>query len=122
MEYSKGNILQATNRSVDAGMHYIIFLEQTNEERFIGAMLTGLSIDKNESIPNEFFHTHSERGELYKIPSKQSYIVKAKLIKLESWGPFKIVGSLTGKGHEFVLKLIDHLHPETWEEYIERTN
>ncbi|CAH0185783.1 MULTISPECIES: hypothetical protein [unclassified Pedobacter] len=122
MEYSKGDILEATDRSIDAGMHYIIYLEQTNEERFIGAMLTGLAIDKNELMPNEFFHTHSETGKRYKIPSKQSHLVKAKLIKLESWGPFRIVGSLTEKGLRFVLDLIDHLHSETWEEYLKRTN
>lgn len=122
MSFNKGEILEATNRSIDAGLHYIVYLEQTNGERFIGAMLTGSSIDKNEFIPNKFFISHSEAGEKFKIPRKKTHLVKAKLIKLEAWGPFTVVGRLTAQGLELVLSIVDQLQPETWEEYLRRTN
>ena len=116
-----GDILAATDRRLIAGYHYIIHVEDFQDQSFVGAMLTSSSRGDNVRIEPDMFETHSEEGIEYPIPSKPSYVVQAKLIKLNAWGPFKVVGKLTNDGRLFVIELINALQPETWEHYKRRS-
>lgn len=116
----RGDILEAENRHKDAGLHYIIFYAGKDARHFLGGMLT-TSEDYEENIPmnNTHFETKDLEQNNYKIKYQNSHLVPAKLMKLESWGPFKIVGKLTNEGVEFVEEHIEHLGPMLWEEYLE---
>lgn len=115
----RGDILEARNRNFDAGLHYIIFYAGKDLRHFLGAMLTS----SNDYDENVLMHkNHFEKKDLdnndYKIKYQNSHLVPAKLMKLESWGPFKIVGKLTAEGVEFVENHIDDLDEILWEDYL----
>ncbi|WP_299767252.1 hypothetical protein [uncultured Dokdonia sp.] len=116
----RGDILEAKNRQKGAGEHYIIFYAGKDETHFLGGMLS-TSEYRGENIPMD--RSHFETKDLdekeYKISYKNSHLVPAKLMKLESWGPFKIVGKLTKGGVKFVENHIDHLDEILWEDYLE---
>jgi len=117
----RGDILEGKNRRWKAARHFIVFYEERDEYGFVGAMITTDSRELNVAMRPHDFHTTDSEGKPYKISYKNSYLVKAKLFKLESWGRFKKVGQLTGRGISFVEKTIDDLSLESWEEYCERT-
>lgn len=82
-------------------------------------MLT-TSENYEENIPMEenHFETKNLDQNNYKIKYQNSHLVLAKLMRLESWGPFRIVGKLTIKGVEFVENHIDNLEKILWEDYL----
>jgi len=121
MDFQRGDILEATNRAVDAGYHYIIFYEGLNDQNFIGGMLTGSSMRGNISFVGLHFEVTNQSGVQWSIPSKKSYLVKAKLMKLHTWGPFRQVGKLTEEGCTLMYNTINDLQSETWDEYLNRT-
>ena len=118
----RGDILQASNRSFDAGWHYIVFYEGYDDVNFIGAMVTHLQSDKNIAMAEFHFENIDENQKGYKFQYDNTNLVVAKLKKFIDWGPFVKVGKLTKDGNDFVSQVIDHLNEETWEEYCERTN
>ena len=91
-----------------------------DESAFIGAMITHTRSDRNAEMSVDHFKSKAENGKPFKITYDYSNLVKAKLFKLEDWGPFTMVGELTDQGIKFVEATIDHLHPETWGEYRQR--
>ncbi|MGG6231328.1 hypothetical protein [Tenacibaculum sp. SDUM215027] len=115
----RGDILEAKNREFDAGLHYIIFYSGKDERHFLGGMLT-TSNKYEENIP--MLKNHFEIKDLdnnnFKIKYQNSHLVPAKLMKLESWGPFQIVGKLTKDGVEFIESQIDDLDEIIWEDYL----
>ncbi|MHC5202164.1 hypothetical protein [Myroides sp. LJL110] len=116
---NKGDILEATNRSKEAGFHYIIFWEGHDESNFIGSIITtSKSFDENIPMAADYFIKNSLSGEVYKIPYKPSLLVPCKLVKPQEWGPFSLVGKLSAKGIEFVSNNIDSLEPIYWREKI----
>ena len=115
----RGDILEAKNRHVDAGLHYIIFYAGKDERHFLGGMLT-TSEDYEENIlmHENYFETKDLDENDYKIKYQNSHLVPAKLMKLEFWGPFQVVGKLTAEGVEFVETHIDNLEEMLWEDYL----
>lgn len=115
----RGDILEAKNRHKDAGLHYIIFYSGKDTRHFLGGMLT-TSAEYEENIPMN--KNHFEKKDLdqhnYKIQHNNSHLVPAKLMKLESWGPFEIVGKLTPDGVEFVENHINDLEEILWDDYL----
>lgn len=116
-----GDILEASVRNKNAGLHYIIFYSGYDEINFLGAMITHLKSERNELMSIIHFESTDENGDLYKVQFDDTYLVKAKLMKLESWGPFKKVGQLTQEGINFVKEKIENSLSETWDEYLVRT-
>lgn len=124
-EFNQGDIIwtvNKANRSFDKARHPIIYLSEKDANRFIGAMITSKfhEYPDNQPMSDDYFETYDDDGDEYEVPYKKSLIVKAKLIKFEEWGQFKIVGRLTQKGLELVLHHIDSLHEETWGQYLDR--
>ena len=117
----RGDIFEANDRGYHAGKHYIIFYSGNSDIDFIGAMVTHSQNEKNVQMSEQHFENISEDGTQYKFQFDNTNLVKAKLFKFESWGPFTKIGKLTDSGIKFVEKTIDHLPAETWEEYKERT-
>ncbi len=119
----RGDILEAKNRDVDAGLHFIIFYAGKDERHFLGGMLTTSGdYEENIRMSKNHFETKDLDNNNYKIQYQNSHLVPAKLMKLESWGPFQIVGKLTKEGVGFVELHIDSLDEISWEDYLRSTN
>ncbi|WP_432672126.1 hypothetical protein [Flavobacterium sp. SM2513] len=119
MKRNKGDILEAADRTREAGFHYIIFYDGYTDDEFIAGVLT--STDKypvNIKMNETHFLDNDENGNDFKVTFKNSKLVPAKLYKPENWGPFNKVGQLTENGIAFVQEYIGHLEAEFWEEYI----
>lgn len=116
----RGDILEANNRDRNARYHFIIFYAGKNEDHFLGGMLTKSS-EYKENIPmnRDHFKIKDLDQNTYKVTYKNSFLVPAKLMKLESWKPFQKVGKLTKTGIAFIESKIDHLEPMVWEDYLE---
>ncbi|KQC02363.1 hypothetical protein [Pedobacter sp. Hv1] len=121
MNFKRGEILRASKRGRKQGFHYIIYYSGFDNNNFIGAMLTSMVSDKNVLLSPEHFEQYNPQGDRYQVQFDDSYVVIAKLIKLESWGPFIPKGQLSQIGCEFITDLIDNLQEETWEDYLKRT-
>lgn len=117
----RGDILEAGDRSWDAGRHFIIFYDQFDGHDFIGAMVTHRESRKNIQMSEHHFEKFSEDGSLYEFQYDNTKIVIAKLRKFEIWQPFYKEGKLTASGIEFVENTIDKLDLETWDAYKIRT-
>lgn len=114
-----GDILEASDRSREAGFHYIIFYDGYSDNEFMAGVLT--STDKypvNILMNLNHFLQKDENGNDFKVTFKNSKLVPAKLYKPENWGPFEKVGQLTEDGIAFVKEHVSHLEAEFWEEYI----
>lgn len=115
----RGDILEAADRRRVAGFHYIIYYESINENEFLGAIITTSgNYPQNVPMLNEHFNEFDSNGNIYLITNNNSYLVPAKLIKLESWGPFTKVGSLSFQGLDFLEEVIGHLDAIVWEDAI----
>lgn len=110
-----GDILQATHRELRKGYHPIIFVSGRSEFDFIGAMITHHP-DEDRNVRMDV--SHFEPG--YLITFDNSYLVKARLIKPEEWGPFDKVGQLTETGIKFVENKISGQQEETFAHYFAR--
>lgn len=119
----RGDILAARDRRRVAGLHYIIYYDRINTDEFLGAIIT-TSGNYPQNIPmlDEHFTEFDADGNAYQITNNNSYLVPAKLIKLESWGPFTKVGSLTNQGIRFIERIIGDLEPIVWEDAIRRVS
>lgn len=119
MDRNIGDILEAKDRSVNAGRHYIIFFDGYNDSEFIGGMLTTTELfPQNILMTESHFINMDENGNEFKVTYKNSKLVPAKLYKPENWGPFEKVGQLSEEGIAFVKEHIGHLEAEFWKNYI----
>ena len=118
--FSKGDILEASKRLRSEGLHYIIYYSEHSNDHFIGGMITSSKDYENIAMEQSHFKNRDENQKQYKITYKDSYLVKAKLVKPDNWGPFKKVGALTPEGIGFVTKEIEHLDEMTFDEYKNR--
>lgn len=110
--FKTGDILQATHRELRKGYHPIIFVSRRSEFDFIGAMITHHP-DEVRNVRMDI--VHFEPG--YPITFDNSYLVRARLIKPEDWGPFNKIGKLTKEGIEFVENQIAGRPEETFAHY-----
>jgi len=119
MIFRQGDILQGKNRQKNAARHYIIYMGPRDKSSFIGGMLTSAGHYDNNICLNESHFEHSDTsGVPYKIKYNNSHLVKRRFIKLETWGPFTLVGKLTPKGLRFVKKQTSGFVIVTWEDYL----
>lgn len=118
-----GDILLSTHIELRNGYHPIIYIEAKPYSRneFIGAMITRSDINGNIALSDAHFFDNDEEGNKYQIIFKNNYLVPAKLIKFEDWGPFRKQGQLTKEGIDFLQKTIGTLHEETFANYYRRT-
>ena len=119
MDREIGDILEARDRSYNAGKHFIIFYNGYSDDEFEAGVLT--STDEypvNILMYENHFVDKDEDGNNFKVTFKNSKLVPAKLFKPEEWGPFIKVGQLTNEGIKFVRKNIGHLDSEYWKDYI----
>jgi len=115
--FIRGDILEATHRELIEGFHYIIFYDGHSNNDFIGGMITHSGINQNKPMSEEHFNEADENGNIYKIQYDNTYLVNAKLIKPNKWGPYKKVGTLTNEGIAFLEDTIEHLPLETFGDY-----
>ncbi|RUA17652.1 MAG: hypothetical protein DSY83_03680 [Flavobacteriia bacterium] len=113
--FSAGDILMARNRKRNAGFHFIIYIEPLDKECFVGSIITTSGkYPENIAMEDNFFEKVDENGKKYKIINKNSFLIPAKLIKLENWGPFSKKGRLSKEGCDFVDQHVGHLEPQIW--------
>src|SRR5215217_4772011 len=94
-----GDILEAKNRSFQAGKHFIIFYDGYDENEFIGGIITTTyNFVVNILMDIKHFVAKDNNGNDYKVTYKNSKLVPAKLFKPEEWGPYEKVGQLTDNG------------------------
>ncbi|MDL2141696.1 hypothetical protein QQY79_04125 [Flavobacterium tructae] len=115
--FQKGDILEAANRELTKGRHFIIYYEGFSQDDFIGGMITHSEINGNLKMDINHFEILDENGEEYKVIYDDSYIVNAKLIKPHVWGPYTKVGSLSVSGITFFENNIAELEPQTFANY-----
>lgn len=119
IERQRGDILQARDRSVNSGLHYIIFYDGYDESEFVGSMLTSSSkYEENIEFKEFHFIKEDQDGNNFKITCNNSRFVPVKLYKPEEWGPYKLVGKLSKEGVAFVDEHIAQTAPVYWREYI----
>ena len=119
MDRNIGDILEARDRSYEAGRHYVIFYDGYDDNEFLAGVLTSTdNFPKNILMNESHFINTDENGNDFKVTYKNSKLVPAKLYKPENWGPFEKVGQLSTEGIVFVEEKIGHLEPEFWEKYI----
>ena len=120
--FDLGDILEADDRRAKAGKHFIIYYGDHDGTNFIGAMVTHFEdLSKNRLMDETHFEKKDKSGNQYKFQYNRTFIVVAKLIKFSDWGPFIKIGKLSKDGIAFVVKCIEPLQEETWENYLSRT-
>jgi len=119
--FEKGDILEAADRELTKGRHYILYYEGFSHDDFIGGMITHSDIHGNLKMQNDHFESFDHNGSKYKVIYDETYLVNAKLIKPHVWGPFSKVGSLSESGITFFENSINYLPSETFEDYRRRT-
>ncbi len=120
--FTKGDILQANHRKFTEGYHYIIFYEGHSKNNFIGGMITHRDINKNIPMLRGHFNEIDGDGKEFKVQYDKTFLVNAKLMKPERWGPYNKVGALTQEGIDFFEKVIENLPLETFAHYYKRIN
>ncbi|WP_026717260.1 hypothetical protein, partial [Flavobacterium gelidilacus] len=86
--FSKGNILEATNRKLTKGYHYIIYFEGYSDNEFCGLMITHSDLNSNQKMEINHFEKVDKDNNAYKITFDETFLVLGKFIKSEEWGPF----------------------------------
>jgi len=119
--FQKGDILEATDRAVTAGRHYVLYLEGFSHDDFIGGMITHSQINGNLEMESDHFEFFDGNGNAYQVVYDRTYLVHAKLIKPGIWGPYTKVGCLSATGIAFFENSIEPLAAETFEDYCRRT-
>lgn len=119
MEREIGDILQAKNRSKEAGFHYIIFYDGYSDDEFeAGVLTTTNNFPDNILMDKSHFVEKNSEGNNFKITFNNSKLIPVKLFKPEEWGPYRKVGQLTDNGINFVREIIGDLKPVYWKEYV----
>jgi len=118
--FKKGDILEATYRELTKGYHYIIYYEGFSQSDFIGGMITHSDINQNVKMTIDHFEVTDFHGKPYKIGYDNTYLVLAKLVKPEVWGPYRKVGELSAEGIIFFEDHIGGLRYETFANYYKK--
>lgn len=118
MELEPGIIYQSEERDHEErkkAYHPFIFLENVNEETFIGAMLTTKNNANYENIvlKKKYFLDDP-------LPSKESFFVPNILIKKMDWSPFKKIGKISQEGVKYILGHLEGTTPEYFEIYAQK--
>lgn len=108
----KGEIVKGHLRGKDQAYHFIVFLDDQDEDTFIGGVLTHSTKYKDNILMKS---DHFKEG---KFKFENTHLVKGRFFKLHIWGPFKKIGELTEDGLKFVDLHTLHLDPILWEDYI----
>lgn len=98
LEFKKGDVLFASNRSKKAGNHPIVYWGDTQGRLFYGLMLTHSTVYDNIQLQKEHVHVSDNSGEDYVFQYDESWIVNQVFYKFEEWGPYSKVGALTPDG------------------------
>lgn len=115
-----GYILKGHKNHQNNG-HFIIFIEHLSFNDFIGAMISSKDFhNKNILMSENHFKKEFDDGSNCKIQFNNSHLVPAKLHKYYDMGPFELYGVLTNAGLNFVLKNIQHLDLEYWDQYLDK--
>ena len=111
--FKSGDILLATHREFRKGVHPIVYLTRHSDKSFIGAMLTHHSdTRRNLKMDMSYFDN--------KTDYENTYLVLAKFIKPEEWGPIKKINELTKDGLSFVIEILADKPEETFANYFRR--
>lgn len=108
----KGDIVKGSHRGKDKAKHFIVFLDDTNKETFVGGVFT----HSNKFKDNILMKTEHFKPDGFKFDN--TYLVKGRFIKLRNWGPFTKIGEMTEMGLEFIENQTSGLQPRSWDEYI----
>lgn len=117
VEFTKGDVLYGRKNS-DA-FHPILFLENKDENFFVGVMLTKSSGYGNIQLLEEHVVKYNLEGEKYSFEYNNTHFVKAKLLKKNEWFPFSKVGEINKEGLSFVEKNLMVDEAILWEDYLE---
>ena len=111
-EFNQGDILEASDKSLGKGVHYIVFLGMSNDPHvFLGAMLTRQNIHENIPLIANHFCPN------FPVTYDNSHIVNRLFVKFSNWGPFTKVGELSAVGLEFVQGHLANQSPITFGSY-----
>lgn len=120
--FNRGDILEATERKITEGYHYIIYYDEERwGENFIGGMITRSNINNNVPMSPNHFKLVDENNNKFKITYDNSHLVGAKLKKLDNWGPYNKVGELTSEGIAFIEQTIGNLTAMKFSRYYAMT-
>jgi len=115
-EYKNGDILKGSNRHRDAAFHYIVFLEGSDIDSFIGAVLTHSNgYEDNILMKKKHFKKVTPEGGEFEFKYESTHLVKGRFIKLNDWGPLEKIGELTQAGINFVEFSTNGFKPILWE-------
>lgn len=120
--FVRGDILKATHRAIKEGKHFIVYFDGYSDTDFIGGMITHSELYGNVKMEINHFEKVDANGINYNVIYDESFLVKAKLIKPNIWGPFTKVGCLTDNGKDFLINTIEDLETESFESYLLRNN
>lgn len=101
--------------------HYMVFLEPRTETDFYGIMITSTDFnERNIAMLSEHFLTHfsEQPNEEFMVTYKDSYLVPAKLVKVENMGPFIKMGEISTSGIAFIEQQVENKSAMEWEEYL----
>lgn len=117
--FKKGQILEAKDRSYDAGLHFIVFIKDDEKAGdFIGVALTHSNRRGNVAMESDHFISKLPDGQQYRFRFDRTYAIPRALCKPGAWGPFKVVGCLSSSGLRFIEKQIVGQRPVTWEIFL----
>jgi hypothetical protein len=116
--FKKGQILEAKDRSHNAGLHFIVFIKDDERDGdFVGVALTHSSRG-NVAMESNHFVSRLPDGQQYPFQFGRTYAIPRALCKPGAWGPFKVVGCLSSSGLHFIEKQIVGQRPVTWEVFL----
>ncbi|MFN8295286.1 MAG: hypothetical protein U0T69_03775 [Chitinophagales bacterium] len=92
--------------------HALIYWGAFDKNRFIGVMLTSSPKHGNVPLLETHIKRQSNRGKNFEFQFRHTHIVNAKLIKEETWGPYRKVGELTEEGLMFINDYIKDKKPK----------
>lgn len=114
----KGDILFGRNGS--GAIHPIVYLDEHDQNFFIGAMLTKSSNYTDNILMAEKHFKKRDLNNKYEFCFNNTHLVNAQLIKKDEWKPFRKVGELTNEGIEFIKSKINDKEPRFWEDYLNK--
>jgi hypothetical protein len=92
--------------------HPFVFIDNHDEDYFIGAMLTSDNKIERKNYPlDKKYFVKNPR------PEKESYFVPNELVKKYEWEPFEEIGQLTNDGIAFVKSKLANTRPISFEDY-----
>lgn len=119
--FIQGDILEATDTSMTAGRHFIIFWSNNHGLSFLGLMLTHSNEKDNIELEASHINEENESGKKYKFQWDDTFVVNQVFYKYDKWGPFTKIGELTTKGLKFINENISDNEPTSFSNYYKNT-